>query len=49
MSDNGKICTGEEAAECVECLKLRINKTGYKIVVSKGDYKEEEKCTIQNL
>jgi len=46
---DGKICTGEEAAECVECLKTRINKTGYQIVVSKGDYKEEEKCTIQNL
>lgn len=43
LYDN-KICTGEEAAECIACLKTRINKTGYKIVVSRGDhidFKEE--------
>lgn len=38
LYDN-KICTGEEAAECLECLKQRISKTGYEIVVSRGDYK----------
>ena len=33
-----KICTGEEAAECVRCLSLRVEKAGYRIVVSRGDH-----------
>jgi len=37
LYDN-KICTGEEAAECLECLKTRIKNVGYEIVVSRGDY-----------
>ncbi len=40
MLYDNKICTGDEAAQCVECLKNRIAKTGCKIVVSRGDYKE---------
>lgn len=36
---NNKICTGEEAAECVNCLKLRINSTGRDLVAAKGDSK----------
>ena len=36
---NGKICTGEEAAECCGCLEKRVNLAGYKIVVSRGDVK----------
>lgn len=34
-----KICTGEEAAECVRCLAGRVESTGYRIVVSRGDHK----------
>ncbi|WP_290712130.1 [FeFe] hydrogenase H-cluster radical SAM maturase HydE [Anaerovibrio sp.] len=33
-----KICTGEEAAECIECLKNRVGNIGYRIVCSRGDY-----------
>jgi biotin synthase len=36
---NGKICTGEEAAECRGCLEKRVNLAGYKMVVSRGDVK----------
>lgn len=32
-----KICTGEEAAECRECLKRRVKKAGYQIVTCRGD------------
>ncbi len=34
---NNKICTGEEAAECVNCLKNRIASVGYKMVAKRGD------------
>ncbi|PHV70721.1 [FeFe] hydrogenase H-cluster radical SAM maturase HydE [Sporanaerobium hydrogeniformans] len=37
LYDN-KICTGEEAAECQQCLKNRMENIGYQIVVSRGDY-----------
>jgi biotin synthase len=37
LYDN-KICTGEEAAECISCLKRRVNSIGYEIVVDRGDY-----------
>ncbi len=40
MLYDNKICTGDEAAQCIECLKNRISKIGYEIVVDKGDYKE---------
>ena len=39
---NNKICTGEEAAQCINCLKTRIEKTGCKIVTARGDYKTTE-------
>ncbi|WP_242870559.1 [FeFe] hydrogenase H-cluster radical SAM maturase HydE [Eubacterium oxidoreducens] len=32
-----KICTGEEAAECVNCLNARMEAIGYEIVVDRGD------------
>ncbi|MDO5559023.1 MAG: [FeFe] hydrogenase H-cluster radical SAM maturase HydE [Oscillospiraceae bacterium] len=35
-----KICTGEEAAECRNCLNNRMLSIGYNIVVSRGDIKE---------
>lgn len=38
LYDN-KICTGEEAAECKNCLEKRIESIGYKIVCERGDYK----------
>lgn len=47
LYDN-KICTGEEAAECQECLSRRIESIGYQLVVDRGDYCLKEvkvKCT----
>ena len=38
LYDN-KICTGDEAAECILCLKSRMGSIGYEIVSSRGDYK----------
>ena len=38
LYDN-KICTGEEAAECNDCLKQRIEAIGYKMVIDRGDCK----------
>lgn len=37
LYDN-KICTGDESAQCVICLKNRLKNIGYEIVVSRGDY-----------
>lgn len=34
---DGKICTGEEAAECRCCLAARMWSIGYEIVVDRGD------------
>ncbi|SHJ03362.1 [FeFe] hydrogenase H-cluster radical SAM maturase HydE [Pseudobutyrivibrio xylanivorans] len=36
LYDN-KICTGEEAAECINCLKGRVSFVGYEIVEDAGD------------
>nr|MCR5354411.1 [FeFe] hydrogenase H-cluster radical SAM maturase HydE [Lachnospiraceae bacterium] len=36
LYDN-KICTGEEAAECVNCLENRVKSVGRRIVVDRGD------------
>jgi len=33
-----KICTGDEAAECVNCMRMRIKSIGYELIVSRGDY-----------
>ena len=38
LYDN-KICTGEESAQCRECLSRRMQKIGYKIVTCRGDFK----------
>lgn len=38
LYDN-KICTGDEAAECRACMQNRINRIGYNVAVSRGDYK----------
>ncbi|MGM9540597.1 [FeFe] hydrogenase H-cluster radical SAM maturase HydE [Anaerovibrio sp.] len=36
---DAKICTGEEAAECIECLKKRVRSAGYTVVCDRGDYR----------
>ena len=35
-----KICTGEEAAQCIGCLSRRVKSTGYEIVTDRGDVKK---------
>lgn len=35
---DGKICTGDEAAECVACLSHRIASSGFEPDFSRGDY-----------
>lgn len=37
LYDN-KICTGDEAAECIRCMALRVARTGYQVVESRGDH-----------
>lgn len=37
-----KICLGEEAAQCVECLKKRVENAGYKIIVDIGNAKTKQ-------
>ena len=36
---DGKICTGDEAAECHRCMERRMEKIGYHISVERGDSK----------
>ncbi len=38
LYDN-KICTGEESAECRECLERRMESIGHRIVTDRGDIK----------
>ncbi len=40
MLYNNKICTGEESAQCIQCLKNRVSSVGYEIVCSRCDVKE---------
>lgn len=37
LYDN-KICTGDEAAECRQCMEKRMEAIGYHIVTARGDY-----------
>lgn len=37
LYDN-KICTGDEAAECIRCLGNRMKSIGYELVVDRGDF-----------
>ena len=37
MLYDNKICTGEESAQCLECLKNRVKNAGYQVVVARGD------------
>lgn len=43
MLYDGKISTGEEAAECLEALSKRIDSTGYKIAMVRGDHSSLKK------
>ncbi|MDO4804312.1 MAG: [FeFe] hydrogenase H-cluster radical SAM maturase HydE, partial [Lachnospiraceae bacterium] len=35
---DGKICTGDEAAECRRCMELRMEGIGYHMVTARGDH-----------
>ena len=37
LYDN-KICTGDEATECIRCMTLRVQKVGYEVVQKRGDH-----------
>lgn len=39
LYDN-KICTGDESAQCRECLQMRMKSIGYNVVTDRGDCKE---------
>ncbi|MDO5779295.1 MAG: [FeFe] hydrogenase H-cluster radical SAM maturase HydE [Clostridium sp.] len=34
---DGKICTGDEAAECRACIERRINNAGFNLEITRGD------------
>lgn len=34
---DGKICMGEEAAQCAECLRRRVARAGFDLVAARGD------------
>lgn len=34
---DGKICTGDEAAECRKCIEGRITRSGFEVEISRGD------------
>ena len=36
LYDN-KICTGDEAAQCLNCLGKRMERVGYQLVCERGD------------
>ena len=40
MIYDNKICTGEESAQCKDCLQRRIQSIGYTIVTDRGDIKK---------
>lgn len=42
LYDN-KICTGDEAAECRNCLQNRMQRIGYQLVVDRGDFQPIKK------
>ena len=37
LYDN-KICIGDDAAACIGCMSARVSKTGYQLIVSRGDH-----------
>lgn len=45
LYDN-KLCTGEEAAESIACLKCRVAEAGYRITVGRGDSMADRSVVI---
>lgn len=43
MLYDGKICTGEESAQCRICLEKRLESIGYKVLMSRGDHPDFSK------
>ncbi len=43
LYDN-KICTGEESAQCLDCLSARMRSIGYRLVVDRGDIRAPAQC-----
>ncbi|MCR5207646.1 MAG: [FeFe] hydrogenase H-cluster radical SAM maturase HydE [Eubacterium sp.] len=41
MLYDNKACTGEEAAQCLNCLKQRVKNAGFEITTDRGDYNNE--------
>jgi biotin synthase len=40
-----KICTGDEAAHCRQCIEKRINSAGFQVDMGRGDsFKYQKKC-----
>ena len=39
---DGKICTGEESAQCRGCLSQRMQSIGYRVVTERGDFKHAD-------
>lgn len=37
MLYDNKICTGDESAQCRNCLSARVEKIGYRLTISRGD------------
>lgn len=46
---NNKICTGEESAQCKECLNSRMKSVGFEIIEDRGDLRKERKLKNGNL
>ena len=40
LYDN-KICTGDESAQCVNCMAMRMESIGYRLVSARGDIKKD--------
>lgn len=38
MLYDNKICTGDESAECITCINMRMESIGYKVVTDCGDF-----------
>lgn len=49
LYDN-KICTGDEAAECIQCLRRRIESVGCQMATGRGDHAgmQSAECKMQN-
>lgn len=48
MLYDGKICTGDESAQCRDCLGSRMSMIGCEIVTDRGDHKAQEKRLAQD-